>query len=102
MWKMRIKLIHDWRKLAWKFWSIKLGAVGTTLTSLLILWPDSALYLWGAMPEEVKAMLPPQYVPMIGVVIFALSMFARLVKQQKLDPSTKEACDESTGEDTHF
>lgn len=101
MWKPRIKLIDDWRKLAWKFWSIKLGTIGTTLTSILILWPDSALYLWGAMPEEVKNMLPPEYVPMIGVVIFALSMFARLVKQQKLDNTTSEARND-TGEETEF
>ncbi len=102
MWKPRIKLIEEW-KLARKFWSIRLGAIGTAVTSLFILWPDSALYFWGAMPEEVKAWIPPQYVPLIGVFIFAMSMFARLVKQQKVEQQIREKRnDQPSIEEQHY
>lgn len=102
MWKPRIKLIEEWR-LAWKFWSIRLGFIGTALISVFTFWPESALYLWNAMPSEVKSIIPPQYVQIIGVVIFAMSMFARLVKQQKVDQAIQEQRrDPNTEDEQHF
>ncbi len=96
MLKLRVRLIDGWRK-AGKFWSIRLGVVGSALTSVFILWPESALYFWGAMPDEVKAWIPEQFIPMIGVSIFVMSMFARVVKQQKLE---SEPNDEQPRSDT--
>lgn len=71
--------VGDW----WRWWSLRLAALGTAITSVLILWPDWALFLWNAMPPEVRALLPQRYVPLIGVIIFGMSMLARIVKQKK-------------------
>lgn len=81
---MRIRLIAYWREW-WKLWSLRLGALGTAVSGILIASPDAALYVWNLMPSDLKATIPPDYTPFIGVFIFVMSMFARLVKQEKLN-----------------
>lgn len=80
----RFQFIKDWRNW-WRFWSIRLGAIGATLTTYLIASPDAALYAWSILPQELKDAIPPQYTPLIGVAIFVLSMLARVIKQTKLE-----------------
>jgi hypothetical protein len=80
---MKLELIEDWH-LFTKFWSVRLAALGSLLTSLFLLWPDSALYIWASMPEEAKAMIPEKAVQFVAVFITAMSMFARVVKQKSL------------------
>lgn len=77
------ELIEDWRDF-WRFWSVRLAAVGTAITGLLVAFPDAALAAWAILPHELKSSIPPQYMPLIGVVVFALSIVARLVKQKNL------------------
>lgn len=78
------ELIPDWKK-AWRFWSMRLAALGTAITSLLILWPDAALQAWNLLPQDLKSVLPERMVPIIGVGIFILSMVARVINQPKLN-----------------
>ncbi len=78
-----MKLVED-AKVWWKLWSIRLGALGTALTTLLIASPDAMLFAWNLLPMDLRASIPPQYVPLIGVFIFVMSMAARLIKQEKL------------------
>jgi hypothetical protein len=78
-----MKLIDDVKNW-WRFWSIRLGAVGTAVTTVLIASPDAALFAWGLLPLDLRAAIPAQYVPLIGVGIFLGSMIARLVKQESL------------------
>lgn len=69
--------IADW----WRWWSLRLAALGATITSVMITYPDAALRAWEQLPEEFKHVIPPEYMPLIGVAIFGCSVFARLVKQ---------------------
>lgn len=78
-----MKPIDNWRKW-YRLWSIRLGAIGASLTTLLIASPDAVLYAWNLLPMDLRAAIPPQYVPLIGVFIFVMSMVARLVKQESL------------------
>lgn len=80
---MKLKLIPDWRNW-WRFWSLRLGALGTALAAWLIASPEAALAAWAALPQDLKAFIPPDYMPFIGVGLFVLSMFARVTKQEKL------------------
>lgn len=82
--KLKAHLIEDWR-LGWQFWSVRLGVIGTVVTGVFVAWPDFVLYLWGAMPYEVKALIHPKAVQLLGVFIFGMSVVARFVKQRKLD-----------------
>lgn len=82
---MKLKLVDDWK--TWpRRWSVWLGTMGSALVTLLIAWPDAAITAWNLLPADLRALIPPKYTPLIGVGIFVLSMFAQMIKQQKLQP----------------
>lgn len=67
----------------YRLWSIRLGLAGTAVTSALVAVPDWTVTLWNTLPYEVRQFVPPQYMPLIGVGLFVLSMVARFVRQNK-------------------
>lgn len=79
----KLEFIAEWKKVL-KFWSVQLALLGGALTTLLITVPDAALYVWNMLPADLKALIPENYTPLIGVGIFALSVVARVIKQSKL------------------
>lgn len=87
--KIKIQLIEDWRNF-WRFWSVRLGVIGSALTGWLVAFPDQALQVWALLPADLKAYLPEQYMPLVGVAIFVLSLIARAIKQTKLEPKGGE------------
>ena len=84
--KIKLELIEDWRNF-WRFWSVRLGVIGSALTGFLIAFPDQALQAWLLLPADLKAYLPERYMPLVGVAIFVLSLIARVIKQSKLQPN---------------
>lgn len=78
----RIELIEDWKK-AYQLWSVWFGVIGSALMGVFTFWPDSLLYLWGAMPIEIRRMIPEQYATGIALFIFVGSTIARLIKQKR-------------------
>lgn len=86
--KLKLQLIEDWRNF-WRFWSVRLGIVGSAVTAVLIAFPDVALSAWAMMPADLKAAIPERYMPLIGVVIFVASLVARAIKQTKLEPKER-------------
>lgn len=85
----KIKLIANWRSF-WRFWSIQLGVIGSAVTGILVAFPDLALETWQTLPEELKQTIPEHYTPLIGVVVFVLSLIARMLKQAKLETKGNE------------
>lgn len=83
------ELIEDWRK-CWRFWSVRLGVMGSAITAVLIAFPDVALSAWAMLPADLKAAIPERYMPLIGVGIFVASLIARAIKQTKLEPKGVE------------
>lgn len=81
-WPFRLKLTDDIR-VWWRLWSIRLGILGTTLAGAAVAFPDMALQAWAGLPYEVRQLIPEQFMPMIGIALFVLSMLARFVKQRK-------------------
>jgi len=79
-----MKLINDWRE-SWKFWSIRLGLIGTALTSIFLAAPEAALYAWAALPSDLKSLINPEVIKFIGVAILVLSFIARVIRQTKLE-----------------
>ena len=82
--KIKLELIENWRNF-WRFWSVRLGIVGSAITGVLIAFPDVALSAWAMMPADLKAVIPERYMPLIGVGIFVASLIARAIKQTKLE-----------------
>lgn len=78
-----MKLVEGWRKW-YKFWSVQLGILGALIVSTLTANPTLALDLWGMMPQEFKSLIPPNYMPLIGVVIFFFSMVSKFIVQSNL------------------
>lgn len=83
--KFKLQLIEDWRNFL-RFWSVRLGIIGSAITGVLIAFPDVALSAWAMMPADLKSAIPERYMPLIGVVIFVASLIARAIKQTKLEP----------------
>lgn len=78
-----MKLIDGWK--AWyKFWSVQLGLLGALIVSTLTAYPTLAIDLWAMMPQEFKSLIPPNYMPLIGVAIFFLSMISKFIVQSNI------------------
>jgi len=85
-----MKLVDEWRHW-WRWWSVRLGILGASLTSLLIAWPDAAKLAWESLPADLRTAIPPQYTPLIGVGLFMLSMLARVIRQERLQQGKDDA-----------
>lgn len=82
----KLKLIDNIKQ-AHKFASVQLGLAGVATSGFLIASPDAALALWNAIPDSLKALIPPQYVPLVGVLVSLLSVVSRLIKQKNVKPA---------------
>lgn len=80
---MQLKPIDEWRK-AHKFWSVRLNALLTAISTILLAWPDAALSLWGLLPAEVKALLPEKPILLVLVILSLGALAARFIKQEKV------------------
>ena len=81
--EMKLELIEGWRKW-YKLWSVRLMALGTILTGWFLAAPDAAIQLWLMLPDDLKALLPPDVVKYIPIFILIAGTFARVIKQNKL------------------
>lgn len=79
-----MKLIDDWCE-AHKLWSVRLMAAGSFVYSMFLAFPEHALSLWGFVPPEARAILPPRVIATVPLLLFLGAMWARLVKQRKLE-----------------
>lgn len=77
-----IRLIPYWKS-AWRFVSIQIGIIASIGTAWLIASPDAILHAWLFLPGDLKSVIPPRFIPMIGVGLFVVSMLARIVHQPK-------------------
>lgn len=81
MWdKLKDRLVDDWCH-AWRWWSMRLNAVGVVILSWVSFDPVGALAVWNMMPAPVRAVLPTNFLTFAGLALFGLSMMARMVKQ---------------------
>lgn len=80
---IRIRFIATARSF-WRFWSLRLTALGTALLAFLISSPDTILYAWNALPADLKGVIPVDYTLYISLALLVLGMFSRVVKQEKI------------------
>lgn len=77
-------IVPHWRTIL-KQWSFWLAVIGSAFTSALVALPQFALEVWMMMPADLKAAIPPQYTPLIGVGVFCLSVISKFIVQKKLE-----------------
>ena len=75
------RLVSDWRN-AWRWWSLRFNAAGLAILAWVSFDPVGVLAVWIMMPIQVRQFLPPNFLTIAGLVLFALSMIARMVKQK--------------------
>jgi len=79
-----MKLIHEWKS-AWRYWSVKINAIGLAVMGYLWFDPSAVLYVVSMMPPSVSVLLPDNAETIIGALFFALAMISRLVVQPKME-----------------
>ena len=77
-----MNLIADWKDW-WRWWSLRLTALGTMLSGYLIANPDIAVTMWLQIPDDIRLYMPAQYMPAIGLLIVLVGQAARFLKQNQ-------------------
>lgn len=67
-------MIENWKS-AWRWFSVQLA-------SLLIVLP----WAWAQLPEDIKAMIPPEWHGVIVSLMGAAIVLGRMIKQEKKQP----------------
>lgn len=74
----------DWRQ-AWRWWSVRVSALGSILMAAALAAPDQLLLLWNMLPLELRARMPEHVGTLISLVLFILVIVVRLVPQKTPD-----------------
>lgn len=85
-----MKLIDNWRH-SWKMWSVRLSALGASAMGLFLYFPEWTLYLFNAMPREVRDLLPDNLALFLAMIVFVGTAISRIVKQEKLMKKEKDS-----------
>ncbi|KTW00458.1 hypothetical protein [Sphingomonas sanguinis] len=76
-----MRLIPNWRQ-SWRWWSVRVSALGAMIFAFLLAAPDQALAIWQALPADVQAMIPNA--KEIGLVLTIAVLVARNVRQKEV------------------
>ncbi|WP_312836647.1 hypothetical protein [Pantoea sp.] len=71
-------------KLLFKAWSVWLASIGATLSVFLMSAPDVMLSAWSSLPDEIKNLIPPQWLTYIGPGLVMLGVVSQFIRQKKL------------------
>ena len=86
---MKIKLIDDVRG-SLRLLSIHVAAAWATIIGVLIADPSLAIRAWQALPDEIRAVLPPWVRGLLGALTIVSSIWAaRVIKQPVRNPEAK-------------
>lgn len=78
-----MKLVHNWKSL-WKSLTVQISTLGLAVTQVLYLMPS-----WDAVPDEVKAAIPPEHLPYVTSFFFIATIIARAKYQESLHKDTE-------------
>ncbi len=78
-----MKLIDNWKE-SYKLLTVKLGAILSAFFTLLILFSEQLIFVWDAIPQQYKDMIPDTYGVWIGGIVAIAMTLARLKKQPEL------------------
>ncbi|WP_337007946.1 DUF7940 domain-containing protein [Pantoea sp. AS142] len=71
-------------RLLFKTWSVWLASLGSMLSAWAQSFPSAAIDAWSTLPEDVKAILPHNYLGLVGAFMVAMGVIAQFVRQKSL------------------
>lgn len=71
-------------RILFKAWSVWLSTAGATLMVFLMSAPDTLLSAWNSLPDEIKSLIPPQWLSYIGPGLVMLGVVSQFIRQRKL------------------
>ncbi|MDS7720268.1 DUF7940 domain-containing protein [Pantoea ananatis] len=83
-------------KLLFKTWSVWLASLGSMLSAWVQSFPSSALNAWQTLPDDVKSILPHNYLGLIGAFMVAMGVIAQFVRQKNLLNEKRQSKEETS------
>ncbi|WHU83513.1 hypothetical protein A7P61_19930 [Pantoea agglomerans pv. betae] len=71
-------------RLLFKTWSVWLASMGSMLSAWAQSFPSAAVDAWNVLPEDVKSILPHNYLGLVGTFMVAMGVIAQFVRQKNL------------------
>lgn len=71
-------------RLLFRTWSVWLASLGSMLSAWVQSFPSASLDAWNSLPEDVKSILPHNYLGLIGAFMVAMGVIAQFVRQKSL------------------
>lgn len=78
-----LEFVHH-AKLLFKTWSVWLASLGSAISAWVQSFPDSAMQAWQMLPPDVKAVIPQNYLGLIGAFMVAMAVMSQFVRQRTL------------------
>ena len=76
-----MRLLPDWRQ-AWRWWSVRVSALGALLAAIALLAPDVVGAVWAALPPELLAKLPRNVAMAVPLGLELATIIARITRQR--------------------
>ena len=70
-------------KLLFKTWSVWLASVGSVLGAWVQSFPDSAIYAWNGLPDDVKSFIPQHFLGLGAAFMVAMAVIAQFIRQKE-------------------
>lgn len=86
--RFNVQLVDNWKSFH-RFWSIRLGALGSIVTGVFIAWPDCLLQMFQSMPPDIRMLVHPKTLQYIGLFLFLMAMLSRVIKQRAVEQPHK-------------
>ena len=81
---LRARLVADWTR-AHKFSSVRLAAIGAVLEAFVQWFPGTATEIWNALPQDMRALLPPWLTSTLPVILLVAIAVARITRKAPTD-----------------
>ncbi|SFN65098.1 hypothetical protein SAMN05428971_2140 [Candidatus Pantoea varia] len=78
-------------RLLFKTWSVWLASLGSMLSAWAQSFPSAAVDAWTVLPEDVKSILPHNYLGLVGAFMVAMGVIAQFVRQKNLLNAKEQA-----------
>ena len=78
---------RDW----WRFYSVRVMAIGIFLNTWIAFDPASVLYVWKMMPAPIAQLIPQQIIYAVSAVLWVLALTLRFTRQKNISSKRSQS-----------